>query len=225
MKEKIIIIFLLVITLISISFFEHKNNKINYTVIGNKHEFVYNLKSLNYIDLLKDNIEEKNKLNNYSKDFIYNDLRTIDLINKIKENEKINNKTIQNILNNTNLLLINLGSDELDYKLNNLIKYNSNDKEIYNYLDLEYKNIKKLIKLIKKYSNSNIIFIGFYNHSNINNKYYAYINNKLKNNKNIIFIDVSKVLNSKNSNYYLDYTENMSIYKLIIDKITCKNIY
>lgn len=225
MKEKILILFLLVITLISISFFQQKNEKINYTIIGNKHEFVYNLKSLNYADLIKNDIDKKNKLDKYSKDFTYSDIRTLDLINKIKDNEKINHKTIQNTLNNTNLLLLNLGSDELDYKINEYIKYNYKEKEIYNYLDIEYKNIKKLIKLIKKYSSSQIIFIGFYSHSNINKKYYNYINKKLKSEKNIIFIDIFNVLNSKNSNYFLDYEENMSIYRLIINKITCKNIY
>ena len=225
MKEKILILFLLVITLISISFFQQKNEKINYTIIGNKHEFVYNLKSLNYADLIKNDIDKKNKLDKYSKDFTYSDIRTLDLINKIKDNEKINHKTIQNTLNNTNLLLLNLGSDELDYKINEYIKYNYKEKEIYNYLDIEYKNIKKLIKLIKKYSSSQIIFIGFYSHSSINKKYYNYINKKLKSEKNIIFIDISNVLNSKNSNYFLDYEENMSIYRLIINKITCKNIY
>ena len=222
MKEKLLIVFLLVITLISISFFQQKNKKINYMVIGNRHEFVYNLKSLNYIDLIKNDLEKRDILNSYSKDFIYNDIRTKDLINKIKFNEKKNNKTFQNSLNKSDILIINLGSDELDYQLYLYEKYKNDN--IYNYLNKEYKDINKLIKIIRKYTNAKIIFIGLYNHSKQNISYYKFINNKIKHNKNIIFIDMYDVINTENNKYYLDYTENMSIYRKIISEMSCKNI-
>lgn len=227
MKIKLILLFILVSILISISFFQVKNEKINYTVIGDKQEFTSNLKSLNYIDLLKEDISNKNKLNEYSKEFIFSDIRTTDLFYKIEKNETLNGKTIQFVLKNTDLLLLNIGNNELNYKLQNLNKYSEEDNDIYNYLDEVIKDINKLIDLITKYSDSKILFIGYYNNTNIfnNDKFYSYINKELQKNKKIIFIDVFDILKTKNSNYYLDYNENMAIYNEIITKITCKKIY
>lgn len=227
MKKRIILLIILILVLMYLSFFQMKQEKIYYTVMGNKYEFTNNLKSLNYTDLIMNDINKKNKLKKYSKDLIFFDIRITDFINKIEKNEKVNNNYIQNILNKTNLLLINIGSSELNYKFQNIEKYNSNDNEIYKYLDEMSNDINRLLFLIRKYSNTKIIFIGYYNETSnfLYNNYYLYINKKIKNNKNIIFIDVFDILKNKKSNYYLDDEENMLIYNKIMNKITCKKIY
>lgn len=227
MKKRIILLIILILVLMYLSFFQMKQEKIYYTVMGNKYEFTNNLKSLNYTDLIMNDINKKNKLKKYSKDLIFFDIRITDFINKIEKNEKVNNNYIKNILNKTNLLLINIGSSELNYKFQNIEKYNSNDNEIYKYLDEMSNDINRLLFLIRKYSNTKIIFIGYYNETSnfLYNNYYLYINKKIKNNKNIIFIDVFDILKNKKSNYYLDDEENMLIYNKIMNKITCKKIY
>ena len=71
------------------------------------------------------------------------------MINNINNNVSIDNIYIQNILKRTNVLIINTGNNEINYKLSKVDSNENNDNEIYNYLDEVYKDIKVLIEKVK----------------------------------------------------------------------------
>lgn len=229
MKMKIILVLSFFSLLILISYIQNNNGEINYTILGDKELFSNNLKSVNFADLISRKLEEKDELGFYSKDFIKENIRTIDVINDINQNLTIDNISIQNILKRTDILIINIGNNEINYKLSK-INYEENDNEIYKYLDEVIIDIQDLIKTIKKINKKRIIFIGYYNDTNnINNdKYYIYINkkiNEISNNENLEFIDLYNILN-KNNDYitksnpvYITNEGNIAIYNNIIRKI------
>ena len=229
MKMKIILVLSFFSLLILISYIQNNSSEINYTILGDKELFSNNLKSVNFADLVSRNLEEKEELGFYSKDFIKENIRTIDVINDINQNLTIDNISIQNILKRTDILIINIGNNEINYKLSK-INYEENDNEIYRYLDEVIIDIQDLFKTIKKINKKRIIFLGYYNDTNnVNNdKYYIYINKKIKeisNNENIEFIDLYNILN-KNNDYitksnpvYITNEGNIAIYNNIIRKI------
>lgn len=225
MKIFVVIIFIVVISFITYKGFN--KNDIDYMVMGDKKLFENNLKSINYTDLIHNYLVEKNKDGFYSKDFIYENVRVTDIIDKIDNNETINDLSIQNVIHKTELLLLNVGEEEINYKINNVEEIN--EKEIYKYLDDLYVDVKSLIEKIDKISDCKIVFLGYYNNTGNkdNNKYYRYINNKIKNSnfENLIFIDTYKILNEDNQNLilerkiYITNEGNMALYSKILDKI------
>lgn len=232
MKIIILIIFISVVCFISVK--EYNKNVINYTIIGDKSLFSNTVKSVNYVDLISNYLLEEDKLGFYSKDFIYENIRVTDLLNKIKENDIQDDLSIQNILNKTNLLVINIGNNELNYKISNIDVENANDKYIYKYLDEVINDIMHLLYKIDNISKANIIFIGYYNDTvnSYNDRYYDYINSKLEKKLkklNIIYINTQKILNEKRSyldidkNVYITSDGNIRLYDVILSKI--KEIY
>lgn len=225
MKIFVIIIFIILISLITYIGFNKKD--IDYTVIGDKKLFENNLKSINYTDLIHNYLVEKNKDGFYSKDFIYDNVRVTDILSKIDDNEKVNDLSIQNVIHKTELLLLNVGEEEINYKINNTEEIN--DKEMYKYLDDLYLDIKSLIEKINRISECEILFLGYYNNTlnRSNDKYYKYINNKIKssNLENLNFIDTYKILNNQDKNLvlerkiYITNEGNMALYSKILDKI------
>lgn len=232
MKIIILIIFISVVCFISVK--EYNKNVINYTIIGDKSLFSNTVKSVNYVDLISNYLLEEDKLGFYSKDFIYENIRVTDLLNKIKENDIQDDLSIQNILNKTNLLVINIGNNELNYKISNIDVENANDKYIYKYLDEVINDIMHLLYKIDNISKANIIFIGYYNDTvnSYNDRYYDYINSKLEKKLkklNITYINTQKILNEKRSyldidkNVYITSDGNIRLYDVILSKI--KEIY
>ena len=232
MKIIILIIFISVVCFISVK--EYNKKVINYTIIGDKSLFSNTVKSVNYVDLISNYLLEEDKLGFYSKDFIYENIRVTDLLNKIKENDIQDDLSIQNILNKTNLLVINIGNNELNYKISNIDVENANDKYIYKYLDEVINDIMHLLYKIDNISKANIIFIGYYNDTvnNYNDRYYDYINSKLEKKLkklNITYINTQKILNEKRSyldidkNVYITSNGNIRLYDVILSKI--KEIY
>ena len=221
--------------LIIILFFSYPNfskNKLNYTVLGDKKIFSNNIISKNFSDLLYDEIKNKKEIT-YNKDFVLENIRIIDIINFIKENQKISDSTIQKILKDSNILIINVGNNELNYKLSKYDINTNNDKEIYLYLNQTLNDYADLLNLIRNYSDQTIIILGLYNDTNIkeNDKYYKYINSKLKNKikSNEIFIDTFDILN-KNNDYitktspsYITNKGNLALFNKTYDKIN--NLY
>lgn len=232
MKIIILIIFISVVCFISVK--EYNKKVINYTIIGDKSLFSNTVKSVNYVDLISNYLLEEDKLGFYSKDFIYENIRVTDLLNKIKENDIQDDLSIQNILNKTNLLVINVGNNELNYKISNIDVENANDKYIYKYLDEVINDIMHLLYKIDNISKANIIFIGYYNDTvnSYNDRYYDYINSKLEKKLkklNITYINTQKILNEKRSyldidkNVYITSNGNIRLYDVILSKI--KEIY
>ena len=162
MKMKILIIFLFFTGIIFISYVKSNKEEINYTIIGEKELFSSNIISKNFSDLIYDELSKKNNFGFYSKEFTYKNIRTIDMINNINNNVNIDNIYIQNILKRTNVLIINTGNNEINYKLSKVDSNENNDNEIYNYLDEVYKDIKVLIEKVKDLNEGKIIFLGIY---------------------------------------------------------------
>ena len=198
--------------------------------MGDKDIFSNNLVSKNFSDLIYEKLKEQKDFGFYSKDFINNDIRIIDLINNIDDNIEVGNISIQNILKRTNLLILNIGNNEINYKLSKLDIEENNDNIIYSYLDEILIDLKRLIIKIRNINDGNIIFLGYYNDTNIldNNKYYKYINEKAKNimkENNITYINLFNILNrnedylTKSNLVYITNDGNLAIFNKLYSKI------
>ena len=176
------------------------------------------------------NYQKKNNFGFYSKEFTYKNIRTIDMINNINNNVSIDNIYIQNILKRTNVLIINTGNNEINYKLSKVDSNENNDNEIYSYLDEVYKDIKVLIEKVKNLNEGKIIFLGIYNDTGNkdNDKYYKYINEKLEllmHSNDIDYLNLFDVLNknedylTKGNNIYITNEGNIAIFNKLYRKI------
>ena len=226
MKMKILLILIFFIIVLIYSYTHMNKNEINYTIMGDKEIFSNNIISKNFSDLIYDELNKRKDFGFYSEEFIKEDIRIVDLINDIENNININNIYIQNILKKTNILLLNVGNNEVNYKLLN-INDEIDEKSLYNYLDEVEKDFDKLIKNIKKYNDNKVMVLGYYSvHNNINNKkYFKYINDKIKEickiNK-LDFINIYDILNENSeylSNNYITNKGNLALFNEIYSKI------
>lgn len=158
----------------------------------------YNIES--YDNYYKDYL--KNKYEDY---IVYGskNYRIGELIRDIENNKIINNRTIQNILIKSDLVIIEIGIDEIYMALNVSNKYE--------YLDGMVSDMEKLLNLIRKYCKEKIVLVGYYNPSKEENqKYIDYINDKyyeISEKYKIKFINVSELNNKKyfsSNNYYIN---------------------
>lgn len=230
MKMKIFLVLIFFSLLIFVLYMQSSKKDINYTILGDKDIFSNNIKSKNFSDLIFDELKDINDFGFYSKDFISKDIRIIDLINDINNNKKIDNITIQNILSRTNILILGIGNNEINYKISKIDSSENNDYIIYSYLDEILLDLENLINLIREYDKENIIFLGYYNDTGDknNNKYYKYINNGAENimkKNDIHFISMFNILN-KNEDYltqtnpvYVTNNGNLAIFNKIYSKI------
>lgn len=221
MKKKIILVLVIFILIFMFSFFYKKDKKINYTLIGEKQVFSNNIISKNFSDLIYEKLNKKYKVN-YNKDFIKDDIRLVDIINIIKENKRKNNKTIQKVLKDSNIIILYAGASELYYKLS---KEEENNKEIYLYMNETLKDYTNLLNKIKNY-NDNIIVLGIYDEKCIKNnkKYYDYFNNKLKKickKLNMNYIDTYKNDDylTKTNKSFITNKGNLTLFYKIYSKI------
>lgn len=210
-----------------------KDDKIYYISLGDEISLGINpnnYESNGYSDYIKEYLEKNKKLKFYTKKFSEQDLRITDLINKIEDNKSIiineKNLNIKNALNKADLITLSVGFNEILYKYSS----NTNNSYLYDYIDECMKDMKTLLKLIKKYNNKTIFVLGYYNPTSDNklDKYIIYANDKLikicaeekvnyvnlydifKNNQNLIY-------NINNS--YPNRDGHVLIANKIIDKI------
>ncbi len=163
------------------------DKKVYYLSVGDELSVgynIYNQKDYGYTDYIKDYLDKKHILEVYANAYFNEDLRAIDLIRKIEDNEKIkvNGKvrTIKNALIKADLVTLSIGSNDI---LNKMTLYeNFTKEEMYNYIDEFLKDLDNLFKLVRKYCKEDIMFIGYYNVINNKNvdKYYKYLNEKAK---------------------------------------------
>lgn len=198
MKFKTIIFLIMMSFFIFLIYLTNKDNEIFYVNIDSTNKNNYN-------EIIKQKYEKNKKLEKYINDFSKEDYRTTDLIRDIKDNKKINKITIQNALIKSDILTLNIGINDINYKIGNTKK-----EELYNYTDQVLDDIEELFKLIRFYSKEKIYFIGFKNENGISyNEYFEYTNKRLKSicdEYKIIFIDIDKKENLNNivSNYVLN---------------------
>lgn len=169
MKLKLYIFLILIVFFTFLIYIENKDNKIYYVNIDSTNKGEYN----NYI---KTKLLENNKLEKYVNDFSSKDLRTTDLIEEIKTNKKQRQKTIQQVLIKADLITLNIGINDISYKIGK-----STEQELINYTDEIFNDIEKLFKLLRVYSKEKIYIIKFNNsYGEYYNNYFEYANNKLE---------------------------------------------
>ena len=224
MIKKIIVILITFSLILLFSYSKNNKKLVNYTLLGDKESFSNNIMSKNFSDLIYDELYDNKIIGFYNKSFIENDLRIVDLLNNIKDNIKKEDNTIQNIIKKSDLIILSIGNNELDYKLSK-IDEESNNNLVYSYLDEIEKDYINLFNIIKKYNSSNIIVLGSYNKSNntYSVKYYKYINNKVKNyclKNNLIYIDTYKIYkNNYLNSSYITNKANITLFNEIYSKI------
>jgi lysophospholipase L1-like esterase len=223
--KKIIKLLILIILSLSVYFIyqQTKNKTITIMAIGDGLSLginSYGIEEYSYLNYYKDYLEEENIIlsNNYSK----KDLTIKETI------ETINNKaSIKRDLREADKLFLNIGYNDLIFYLNledNITqpKYNKIIRNI-------EKDFENLIKEITKYYKNEIIVIGYYK----SNKDDIYIekgildlNNYLKNNHKITYIDTYHILENRNkffSNPNSNYPNNYG-YQRIATKIIEKTL-
>lgn len=191
MKVKITMFILLIILFIFLIYASNKDNKIYYVNIDATNNMNYNRK-------IYKTLKRTKKLEKYINSFSKKDLRTTDLIYDIQTNKKIKNQTIQNALIKADILTLNIGVNDINYKIGH-----TSDTELYKYTDEVLKDIEKLFKLLRIYTKEKIYVIGYYNNNGVNyDDYFLYTNSRLK--------KISKKYNIE----YVDPKKN--IYNLVI---------
>lgn len=188
-------------------------------------------KTLNIISI-GDNIALDNYLTNnkkiglYNIDFINNDNNITNLLDTIKYNKEIikEDKTISihQILKKSDIVIISIGMNDIYYKLN------SDNKEIYTYLNNIIYNYEEILKEINKYDYKEVFILGYYNITNKKNDIFSYINyklSKLSNKYNYTFIDLNNIFYNnpkyllKKDNFRLNNKGIKEINKILVEKI------
>lgn len=151
----------------------------------------YGNREYGYIDYLKDYLEETKEveLMNYSD----KTLSIQELLEKIKTNPKIKGDLLE-----SHLLILNVGYNDIIYKIN--LEENISPSRINKINDEITKSYDSLLKEINKYYKNKIIVVG-YPKSNSDNYYYNVsirnLNKYLENNKRITYIDTYKLLSNR----------------------------
>lgn len=199
--RKFLLVFMTLLLVISIYLLNKDNKKFIFKVGDSLSLSINSYNIMSYDNYYKDYL--KNKLEEY---IIYGEenYRIGELIRDIEKNIKIDNRTIQNILIKSDLVIIEIGIDELYMALN------VSDK--YNYLDEMVNDMDKLINLVKKYCKEKIILVGYYNPTkNIENQIYVnYINEKyndISKKYKISYLNIDELNNEKyfsSNNYHIN---------------------
>lgn len=220
--NKLIKLIILIILSLSVYFVYQntKYNNIKILTLGDNLSLgidSYGIKEYGYINIYKDYLETKNKkvevIDNYSKP----DLSIKELLQEIKSNASIKRDLLE-----AHILFINIGYNDLLYKLS--IEENIQESK-FNRINIEIENeFNNLIKEIRKYYKNKIIVIGYYE----SNKDDYYINKGIRNLNNIYiknieikYIDTYNLLKNK-SKYFSNpnsYYPNIKGYQCIADKI------
>ena len=213
---------LLILIIMSMSvYFIYNNTKdktINIISLGDSHAegiTSYGIKDYSYDDYLKLFLKD-HKINTNLEKYSSKDMSIDKMLFIIKNTNKIKKD-----LRDSHILIINLGYNDLLYKL---ISREKLDNSIYE-INRDYNN---LIKEIRKYYHNQIIVIG-YSTNNIDDYYQVkgitMLNNVLKSNEEITYIDTSSLLkddkryfSNPNSNYPSNLAY-MEISKKIIKKL------
>ena len=216
MKKIIILVIISLITLIPIT-----TNKENiYLILDdnlNKGITPYGNIGYKYETYIKEKFKGTNI---YS---IKNCSNTNEIIEIIENNEKIDDKNIQNILYKSKVLILSTGLNEIL----EIINRNYNDTVTYIEIDKVIKKVEYLIYTIKKYNNSDIYILGYYNPYEKNNDKIIYANDKLMKLSTVKQINYINLYDLFNGNKHLFINNNMYPLKdgyILIGKEIVKNI-
>ena len=223
--KKIIKLLILIILSLSVYFIyqQTKNKTITIMAIGDGLSLginSYGIEEYSYLNYYKDYLEEENIIlsNNHSK----KDLTIKETIETIK-----NKASIKRDLREADKLFLNIGYNDLIFYLN--LEDNITQPKYHKIIRNIEKDFENLIKEITKYYKNEIIVIGYYK-SNKDDSYIEKgildLNNYLKNNHKITYIDTYHILENRNkyfSNPNSNYPNNYG-YQRIATKIIEKTL-
>lgn len=200
-------------------------NKISYVAIGDGVSLgmtAYNVVGYSYNDYFVENIENKNKLQNYNNEFSIQHL-TIEKLNDYLEDNVTGVKSkipFKQTLAKGDIIIINIGMDEfIDLAIKNKISDAYIEKYIHDY--------NQFIKNIRTFYDKELIIIGLYPVYNLDKNTIYNINKGLQSiavdNKSK-FLDITAIsLNEEyyldNTSYYMNYKGHKAIYNQLL-KIT-----
>lgn len=194
-------------------------------------------KQYGYSKYLANHLKKEGILETYVNDYSNLGYRTTDLIKDIEDNKKIkindHTKTLKNALVKADIITLAIGTNDFISKINYTEDYN----KLYDYADEMFKDLEKLLKLIRQYCKEDIFLIGYYNPYDINDpkldEIFKYLNIKGKEislEYDITYIDIYQTF--KNNEQYLPDKYNIhpsdlgykAIYRLLLKEIDEKSL-
>lgn len=160
-RQKLLLLVILIIVCVFTIYKLFNNDKISYIALGDslaEGMNPYGEVSYGYADFIKESIENKNKLENYTKEYTETGYTTEDIINELKLSSELKRD-----LRESDLVTISIGANDFlnsintkNIKLTDIPIYKAKIEEI-------MPNIDKCIEEIRKYAKENLIIVGYYN--------------------------------------------------------------
>ncbi len=171
--------------------------------------YIQTEKKQKIITILGDNLANLPLDNNYQVINLTNkNLYLIDLEIALTYNKPINNISVHESLNETDILIISIGMNDLYHKISN------NSKEIYDYLNNMLNSYEKIISIINHYHLKKVYVLGYYNINNDKEDLFTYLNFKLKkivNKYHYTYINTNELVG--NNPYFLEKKDNFILNK------------
>ena len=229
-KEYKLLLILLICSLFAIIInFTNIKDKISIISVGDgisKGITSLGMEGVSYNDYLKDYYLKKRMLDNYNTEFSRDNLTTEELYNLLLKNKNgsKSNLPFKQLLAKANLIIVNIGMDELnDY----IIRGTFNKENVNKYLD--YYN--RFCYELRSFYDKDVIVLGLYPSDKLNKNIVYALNKNIKKicmKHNLKFIDLMALsLNEKyfaeNGDYHLNNLGHKEIFKQIIKKLDCFN--
>ena len=216
--KKIVIIFFVGIIISILIYRIYHYKKTDILIIGDSiatGDTVYGNSGVSFNLYLKDYLKNKN-LGNYDTTYTKNNMTVKEFNYQFEENNEVNDKHLQNRINEAEIIIIALGQDELISK--SKIDYlKSNERKEF------YKNYEILLTNLKSVSKGKIYIIGFYSNKinqideieqKLSKMAQKYISKYLKINSVL-----SKYDYFDNNNYHLNYKGHKKIFEVLKEQI------
>lgn len=218
--SKLIKLLILILVSLSVNYIYKYTKNSSYIITNISDSISITSNTPNYIEYLK---KEKQK-----------EIRKVQVINKYTKTDQSMNQLllylentpdIKRVLSDTDLLIINLGYNDLIYQLSILqVKDKNNMNKTLKQIAIKYDN---LIREIQKYYHNEIIVIGYY--ENIEDTYInegiKKLNKTLKTNSHVNYIDTYYLLSNKEKFLNNDRKKpNSTGFKEISNKIISKTL-
>lgn len=179
----------------------------------------YGIKEYSYLDYYKEYLENNHIKVTINNNYIDKNMTIFQVLDIIKFNP-----TIKRNLQESNLLIINTGYNDLMFYLS--LEKTINEKILKQNISIINHDYKELLKEIKKYYKGQIIIIGYY--PKIQDDYYKNVgikrlNKVLQSSNKIDFIDTSKLLKEEKKfflNPKSDYPNHLAYQKIAQEIIT-----
>ena len=185
-------------------------------------ETSYNIDGISYNDYIKEYYTDKNLIKEYNDTYSYKNYKIKDLLYDIDNNvlDSNNDLFIKQIIHKANIIIINIGEDELTkLAITNDLDI-STIKEFIN-------NFDELLDNLSDLSEAKKIVIGYYENNNLAKSDVIVLNSEIANLCNkyeSIFIDISDIIVNKeyflsNNSYYFNYKAHKLIAEMIIHSL------